>query len=314
MTVNCGKRTMSTGANQALMLMNSDFVLNYAKAFAERVSEEAKGKVDPARVAGLKIPFDPDWLASLNPWKFGYGFITTAAEEGKIAPVNFTPYPFFGGDTWKGGEKVPDEKLGYTFLNRTGGHPNNPQQRPIRRWIAPATGKLVIKGTLKHSSENGDGVQVTVYSSRLGKQGSWQAASGSVDYELTLEVEKGDVIDTIIDERENHTSDSFANSYTISLIDKETGEEKTWPSEKGFHGPIKTDDKELTSPLVEQAAYAWELAYGRQPTREEIELAVTFIRAQLAILVEQETKKPVLQAMTNFCQALISSNEFLYSD
>ena len=40
----------------------------------------------------------------------------------------------------------------------------------------------------------------------------------------------------------------------------------------------------------------------------------TFIRNQLPILMEQETKQPVLQAMTNFCQALISSNEFLYSD
>ena len=314
MTVNCGKRTMSTGANQSLMLMNSDFVLSYAKAFAERVSAEAKGKVKPELIAGLEIPFDPDWLASLNPWKFGYGFLATAAKEGTIPPVNFTPYPFFGGDTWKGGEKVPDEKLGYTFLNRTGGHPNTSKQRPIRRWIAPATGKLAIKGILKHSSDNGDGVQVTVYSSRLGKQGSWQVASGLVDYDLTLEVEKGDVIDTIVDERTNHTSDSFTNTYTISLVDKKTGKEKTWPSEKGFHGPIKTDGTKLTSPLVEQAAYAWELAYGRPPTRKEIELATNFIQTQLPLLMEQDTKQPVLQAMTNFCQALISSNEFLYSD
>ena len=314
MTVNCGKRTMSTGANQSLMLMNSDFVLNYAKAFAERVSKEAKGKVNPELVAGLKIPYDPAWLASLNPWKFGYGFIKPAKEEGQIAPVHFTPYPFFADDTWKGGEKMPDEKLGYTSLTRTGGHPNNPNQRPIRRWIAPVTGKVAIKGILKHSSDNGDGVQVTVYSSRLGKQGSWQVASGLTDYELSLEVEKGDVIDTIVDERKNHSSDSFTNTYTISLVDKETGKEKTWPSEKGFHGPIKTDGTELTSPLVEQAAYAWELAYGRPPTRGEIELATTFIRTQLPILMEQETKQPVLQAMTNFCQALISSNEFLYSD
>ena len=82
----------------------------------------------------------------------------------------------------------------------------------------------------------------------------------------------GDIIDTIVDERNNHTSDSFTNTYTISLVDKETGKEKTWPSEKGFHGPIKTDGTKLTSPLVEQAAYAWELAYGRPPTRKEIEL------------------------------------------
>ncbi|MFP6620060.1 MAG: hypothetical protein VB877_11990 [Pirellulaceae bacterium] len=34
----------------------------------------------------------------------------------------------------------------------------------------------------------------------------------------------------------------------------------------------------------------------------------------LTLAMEQDTKQPVLQAMTNFCQAPISSNEFLYSD
>ncbi|HIN94612.1 MAG TPA: DUF1553 domain-containing protein, partial [Planctomycetes bacterium] len=313
MTVNCGKRTISTGANQSLMLMNSDFVLLYAKAFAERINEEAKGKVEAELVAGLTIPFDTQWLARQNPWSFGYGFVPSV-DDGQIAQVDFTHYPFFGGDTWKGGEKVPDEKLGYSFLNKTGGHPATEKQRPIRRWIAPGTGKLAIKGALSHPSENGDGVRVTVYSSRLGKQGNWKAAKSSVEYSLTLDVEQGDIIDTIIDERENHTSDSFANNYTISLVNNKTGKARTWSSEKDFHGPSTADTANLKSPIIEQAAYAWELAYLRQPTREEMELAATYIRAQLAILLEKKTKKPVLQAMTNFCQALISSNEFLYSD
>ena len=60
--------------------------------------------------------------------------------------------------------------------------------------------------------------------------------------------------------------------------------------------------------------HAWRLAYVRQPTREETELAVTYLKGQLSLLAEQENTNPLRQAMANFCQALISSNEFLYSD
>jgi len=41
---------------------------------------------------------------------------------------------------------------------------------------------------------------------------------------------------------------------------------------------------------------------------------VDYLKGQLALLSEQSNTNPVRQAMTNFCQALISSNEFLYSD
>ncbi|MFP6650482.1 MAG: hypothetical protein VB817_13520, partial [Pirellulaceae bacterium] len=170
------------------------------------------------------------------------------------------------------------------------------------------------KGSLGHATENGDGVRLTVYSSRLGHQGSWEVANNSQEYSVSFEVQQGDLIDTIVDERGSNNSDSFGNSYTITLVKREGGGEKTWHSEKDFHGPVEEKIITVKSPIIEQAAHAWQLAYCRTPTREELELSARHIETQLHLLMDQGHENPVIQAMTNYCQALISSNEFLYSE
>ncbi len=71
-------------------------------------------------------------------------------------------------------------------------------------------------------------------------------------------------------------------------------------------------DSSLPSPSVEQLVYGWQLAYGRAPTAEEVHLAAQFLHQQLAILTAQGHEAPAVQALTNYCQALLSSNEFLY--
>ena len=49
-------------------------------------------------------------------------------------------------------------------------------------------------------------------------------------------------------------------------------------SEKEFHGPIATDQFEQ---LPNQLLYAWEQAYSRAPTEEELRLSVGFVANQL---------------------------------
>ena len=312
MEVNCDKRNRTTGASQSLMLMNGDFILSASTALAARVDELANEKVDLALLEGLEVDFDADsYTAGRNPWSYGYGFISEAVERG-IAPVNFTHYPFYADGYWKGGEELPDATLGYSFLLAGRGHPNSITQRPIRRWRSPAAGTLAIKGSLGHPSENGDGVQLTVYSSRLGNQGSWQVAKSSVEYAVSFEVQAGDLIDTIVDERASNNSDSFSNSYTITLHSMQNGRERTWHSEKDFHGPVEEKTIEIKSPIMKQAVYAWQLAYSRTPSREEMELSAEHIQAQIELLMDQGHENPVRQAITNFCQVLLSSNEFLY--
>ncbi len=58
---------------------------------------------------------------------------------------------------------------------------------------------------------------------------------------------------------------------------------------------------------------AWNLAYLRPPTAEELRLGVSFLKDQTAAL-GGKAKDPELAALTNLCQQLLASNEFLYVD
>ena len=70
---------------------------------------------------------------------------------------------------------------------------------------------------------------------------------------------------------------------------------------------------------IGQVVRAWELALSRRPTDEEFRLAVEFLNRQLTYLHDHPNELPTgtppeRQAMINLCQALMSSNEFLYID
>jgi hypothetical protein len=72
-----------------------------------------------------------------------------------------------------------------------------------------------------------------------------------------------------------------------------------------------------TDTLAGQIKRAWELALCRQPTFDELQLATSFLTKQISYLDAHSDQLPedvtaAAQAMTNLCQALMSSNEFLY--
>jgi hypothetical protein len=166
----------------------------------------------------------------------------------------FQLLPHFTGSAWQGGEKLPDEKVGWVMVNATGGHPGNDQQHPaIRRWTAPRDGTITILGILKHESENGDGVRGRVVSSRLGVVGDWTVHH---DKETTtvekVEVAQGDTVDFVVDCRGGPDSDSFSWAPKIQLSsppsDTYSALAKSWDAKEDFSGP-----KEATKPLD-----AWE--------------------------------------------------------
>ncbi|MEX0818834.1 MAG: PSD1 and planctomycete cytochrome C domain-containing protein [Pirellulaceae bacterium] len=67
----------------------------------------------------------------------------------------------------------------------------------------------------------------------------------------------------------------------------------------------------------EQAVVAWRIAFCRQPRAEEIAAATAFLDQQTAYLKANpigDDLDPSLHALTNLCQTLLSSNEFLYVD
>jgi len=67
------------------------------------------------------------------------------------------------------------------------------------------------------------------------------------------------------------------------------------------------------APLAEQIAQAWLLAYQRPVSREELTAAQRYLDRQVPQL-RANIADPELAALTNLCQQLLSSNEFLYVD
>ena len=66
-----------------------------------------------------------------------------------------------------------------------------------------------------------------------------------------------------------------------------------------------------------QIVAAWRITFCRPPRDEELAAATTFLDEQTAYLQANpipDNLEPSLHAMTNLCQALLSSNEFLYVD
>jgi hypothetical protein len=78
-----------------------------------------------------------------------------------------------------------------------------------------------------------------------------------------------------------------------------------------------TDNKDEAEHAVLSAwvRCAWQIAYQRSATENELELANQFLLAQLSELRSNGEKADhELAALTSLCQQLLSSNEFLYAD
>jgi hypothetical protein len=301
MEVNCDKRPSSTVATQSLMLMNSDFVLKQAAAMAVRVRAEA------ASASPLPFEVDPQLIPERvrRPWQFGYGEFNVETKRMK----SFATLSHWTGSTWQGGPNLPDPSTGYVILYANGGHAGNDQQHAtIRRWTAPFAGVISITGQLHHPSASGDGVRGRIVSSRTGLHGEWTALNNTVETPVTsIEVQPGDTLDFAVDCRENVNSDSFGWPVTIKLKTTD-GQERSWQSDKEFTGPPPPS-------FVSQVATAWQIAYGRPVTQPEIHAVLNFLNQQLPMLTSAAaTPDPELQALTDLCQALLSSNEFLYVD
>ncbi|HVJ66837.1 MAG TPA: DUF1553 domain-containing protein, partial [Caulifigura sp.] len=309
MDLNCERRPSSTVAGQSLMLMNSESVLQIARKLAERAGRE------PAPIDGLTI--SPELLARLSnpqssPWSFGYGGVDEAASR----VTGFTPLAHWNGSQWQAGEKLPDPEHGWVLVHANGGHPSGKADHSsIRRWTAATNGEVAITGTLKHGSANGDGVCGRIVSSRTGILGAWTAANGASDTPVTtVTVEAGDTIDFVVDCRTNENADSYEWKVNLS---RTTPTPRVWSSATEFHGPIAK-----SPPLPQSIAAAWRGAYSRDMTQSELDGVLAFAVRQLEVLetLPADAKKTTPSAddslllLTNICQQLISSNEFLYVD
>ena len=308
MSVNCDRRISSTVALQSLMLMNGDFTMKQADQLAKRLRLETPNDLD----RDLTRTFEDRFPSRQAAWQYGYGTVVDAPAAGppQSATVQFQPFAHWTGSQWQASSAFPDSVVGHAFLHASAGHPGNSQQRSvIRRWTAPESGIISIKGTLKHHSESGDGVRSRVISNRVGLAGSWLSKTNTVETNVArIEVQQGDILDFVTDCLEADTSDSFDWAFHLQLTDNAGQERGRWDSAADFHGP-------LTTSAPQQIAYAWRLAYCRPITVEELEMACQFLDQQLQTLRAGGAKGDHdLIALSSLCQQVLSSNEFLYID
>ena len=305
MQINCERRPVSTVATQSLMLMNSEGILGLAEELAMRASDES---VPLASAQFAELPKLPQPASST--WSFGYGNVNEATGQTGA----FTALTHWTGSQWQAGEVLPDPELGWVLLNLNGGHPDIPERAVIRRWTAPEDGVITITGTLSHGSENGNGIRGRVVSSQSGLAGEFTAFNGSSETAVAeLKVIAGDAIDFVTDSQGDHNSDSFNWPVTIALRPV-AGGSREFASTSGFHGP-----PDSTETLPAEIVQAWRLALCRQPTNDELMLAMDFLGGQLTSINDGNVTLPAertatRQAMINLCQALLTCNEFLYVD
>ncbi len=304
METNCERRSNSTVATQSLMLMNGEFILSQSAKLSDRLAREAP-ELKPEEIAAL-----PELPPTAKPaWSYGYGTI----DETTSLTSTFTAFPHWTGSSWQGGPQLPDPTLGWATLNANGGHPAS-KYAVLRRWTAPAAGTLSVTGKLQHGSDQGNGVRGFVLSSRSGPAGKWNAHNGAADTNVvSLAVQTGDTIDFITDCNGDVGFDSFSWGLQLTL-QPEQGTAFQWDSAAEFRGPEPAQKS-----LQAQAAYAFELALCRKPSADELQLVVRFMGNQLTYLQQHPEQipkgvTPARQIITNLCQALMSSNEFLYVD
>ncbi|MFO0906135.1 MAG: PSD1 and planctomycete cytochrome C domain-containing protein [Pirellulales bacterium] len=310
METNCDRRTTSTVATQSLMLMNSDFVREQAAELARRARHDAETMASPKRPAEIEqLAARVEQLRRTPAWIIGYGKVDEAAQRVSM----FERLPHWTGSSWQGGPQLPDAQLGWVLQHANGGHPGG-QFATIRRWTAPRAGKVSLKGGLSHGSPNGDGVRARVISSRSGKLGEWLAKSNSVETTVAdATVEAGEVLDFVVDARESETSDSYGWTATVTLQASAAGETPaatlTFVAEKEFPGP-------RPAPAVRALERAWQLALGRNASDAELALALELVARQAPALhaTTGESVAAETEAIVNVCQALLTSNEFLYVD
>ena len=253
------QRFNTTVPQQALFMINSPFLAEQARHLANQ-PEVVRANDTETRIRGLyqrafqrtprteevelgkrfveeqgKIP-PPEPV--IEPWQYGYGEL-----DSKHSLASFKLLPHFAGKAWQGGEKVPDEKLGWLMLNATGGHPGDGAKNVIvRRWTAPADVTVSIQGTLEHQAEAGDGVRGYIISSRSGALGFWPVFHGKREMQIPkLEVKKGETIDFVVDSNQSIDSDSFLWAPSIKSIAQagSSGKELAWNAKEDFGGPTE---------------------------------------------------------------------------
>lgn len=258
---------------QALFLMNNDFVVDQAQQLANR-PEIATPKDDVARIRALyqilfsrapdigEIALGQKYLKSapgpapdLSPqnWLYGYG----GYDEKANRTTGFTPLTVFKDESYRVGAEFPNPQLGYITLSSGGGHPgHDAAHAAIRRWVAPYDGVVSVQGTAGHHNAEGDGIELRIVSSRTGSLGSWTIQNSDAETKIEkIALQKGDTLDFVASPRTGDSFDSFGWVVSITMP-----KGPSWSSLTQFSAPPGP----LSAPLSTWARYAQALLMSNE--------------------------------------------------
>ena len=243
------RRFQTTVPQQALFQMNNPFVMEQAEALADSVCDQIPQENTDERIGALfqrilnRSPENDELnlarslvnqvahseLSLIPPWQYGYGEISIDSPR----VIAFNKFPRFHNGRWQGSEKLPDSRIGWTSLTADGGHSGGDLKHcPIRRWTSPVTQTVAISSVLKHSTQNGDGVQARIINAQKGQLRSGVAHNSETQLLVErIDVAAGDIIDFVIDCRANESHDSFTWQIRIQPL---TDSGSTWDSARDF--------------------------------------------------------------------------------
>jgi len=257
------RRFETTVPQQALFQLNNPFVMNRAADLAEQSKSASSDQNLSPRIQQLcrtillrepellevtgmaafvrRIEAEQAIPGGVSGWSYGYGTL----DETAGAVTQFTVFPFSGDGKWQGGATLPDPVLGWTSLQKQGGHTGGDLAHcAIRRWTADTDCRVLVNAVISHATEQGDGVRF-----RVVKAGRGVVSDVAVHNTTTptatdaMDVKAGESIDFVIDCRTNENHDSFSSK--ILVTQSVNGKvQRVWNSEDDFRdqpGSIRLD-------------------------------------------------------------------------
>jgi hypothetical protein len=255
--VSTPQRPTTTVPQQALFAMNSPFVAEQARAVATLADiKSAATTEDRVRLVYrhvLRRDADADELrmgveyltkfdkptTTAPAWQYGWGII----DEGQKKVTAFHPLAHFAEGMYRGGQKLPDERIGWVLWHNNGGHPGHGTgQSAIRRFSVPDAGAVTLTGKLGHTADQGDGVRARVVSSIRGVLGEWTARKSDTDTPLSrFAVVEGELLDFVVDSVTDENSDGFTWPVRLEFETTDTrqagGVKQVFDSQADFKGP-----------------------------------------------------------------------------
>ncbi|KAA5539928.1 DUF1553 domain-containing protein [Roseiconus nitratireducens] len=262
------KRYFTTVPQQALFLMNHPQTGVLVSELADQVRAETPdpeaqirqmfrrvvGRLpDPNEIETCRTFLQqdalqpPDEFDPRSAWRYG---TTTVNEESAV--TDFQPLKTFSGSQWQDTDEFPSKgELSYASLGLENGHPGG-QHAVVRRWIAPADGRVTISGMVGHRNKQGDGVELAIW---IGGERVWrenQKSNNRPFSRIRGKVAAGQTVDFVVSPRQTPSFDSFFLRCQVSLRSND-GEYFEGDSKRDFAGPLNEASQEPLDRLAQLA-------------------------------------------------------------